>query len=287
VTLNAPTKPSKPADKAANAPIERPAQRVFYPAAVAPPPGSKVPTEPLTGLVAHWKFDDGSALDSTGTHRPAVLRNSPDFVKGIYGGALHLDRKRGQAAVTEPPVPLDLKDQATIAGWINFSSIAPRWGSQILWRGDEQLGRDPLAMQLFTDGTLEFRSDRSITGKPKFVVWNNEIYLSPTGEKEQSQHVAVESPGKLQAKQWYFIAGTLEKVSPRTRAMTLYVNGDPVNQVKTEESVNYATDKMWFTIGGVDKGNWQNFDGLVDDLRVYNRALSPAEVKALYQQPWR
>jgi hypothetical protein len=240
-------------------------------------------------LVAHWKFDDNTATDSTGKHRRGTLRAMPSFTSGIHGQALTLEGRRHQAVIVQQPEnPADLKDQVTVAGWINYSSLAPTWGSQILWFGDQQLGRDPLVLHLFTDGTLEFRSDRSITGpKPKFVVWDNEIYLSEKGEKVQSQHVAVDSPGALQPNQWYFVAGTLEKVSPRTRAMTLYVNGEPVSHLKTAEVVNYATDKMWFTIGGVDRGGWQSFDGSIDDLRVYNRALSPAEIKALYQQPWK
>ena len=49
--------------------------------------------------------------------------------------------------------------------------------------------------------------------------------------------------------------------------------------------MNYDTDKMWMNLGGVDFGDWQNYDGLIDEVRIYNRALTPAEVLALYQQP--
>jgi hypothetical protein len=44
---------------------------------------------------------------------------------------------------------------------------------------------------------------------------------------------------------------------------------------------------MWTTIGAVDSGGWQNFDGHIDDVRLYDRALSPEEVLELYQQPWK
>lgn len=36
----------------------------------------------------------------------------------------------------------------------------------------------------------------------------------------------------------------------------------------------------------MDDGTWQNFNGVIDEVRVYNRALTPAEIKALYSQPW-
>ena len=62
-------------------------------------------------------------------------------------------------------------------------------------------------------------------------------------------------------------------------------DGVAVNELKTAETVNYATDKMWTVIGAVDFGTWQNFDGAIDEVRVYNRSLAPAEIQELYQQP--
>ncbi len=67
----------------------------------------------------------------------------------------------------------------------------------------------------------------------------------------------------------------------------LRLNGEKVGEVSTPETVNYPTEKMWMIIGGVDTGTWQNFDGLIDEVRVYDRALSPAEIGALYNQPRR
>jgi hypothetical protein len=101
-----------------------------------------------------------------------------------------------------------------------------------------------------------------------------------------NQHVGVWSPDTLAPETWYFVAGTIEKIAPRKTVLRLFVNGDSVGEVRTPEVVNYPTDKMWMTIGAVDLGTWQNFDGLIADVRVYNRPLSAAEIKTLYQQPW-
>jgi hypothetical protein len=101
-----------------------------------------------------------------------------------------------------------------------------------------------------------------------------------------NQHVAVQSPKQLAPNTWYFVAATIEKVSPRVRVFHLYVNGEPVGETRTAETVHYDTDKMWVVLGGVDTGGWQNFDGLLDDARIYSRTLSAAEIRALYQQPW-
>ncbi len=50
----------------------------------------------------------------------------------------------------------------------------------------------------------------------------------------------------------------MDKMNERTRTMRLYING-----------------------------GWQNFDGHIDYVRLYARALSPEEVRHLYQQPWK
>jgi hypothetical protein len=182
---------------------------------------------------------------------------------------------------------LGLKETMTVAAWIKYSSIAPHWGSQIVWFGDSDYGRDPWCLSLAPDGTASFRSDRSVTGRPVFTVFEDEIKLSPAGKPMMNQHVQVTSPGTLLPETWYFLTGTLERVSPRVRALKLYINGEKVGEVTTPEVVNYPTEKMWMTIGGVDTGTWQNFDGLIDEVRVYDRALSEAEISTLYQQPRR
>ena len=84
---------------------------------------------------------------------------------------------------------------------------------------------------------------------------------------------------------WYFVAGTIGKVSEKESAFRIYVNGELAGETRSAEVVNYDTDKMWMNLGGVDFGDWQNYDGLLDEVRIYNRALTPAEVLALYQQP--
>ena len=163
---------------------------------------------------------------------------------------------------------------------------SPSWGLQIVWFGDPQYGRDPWELHLLTDGTLELRTDRSVTGRPVFTVFEDEIQLSPKGVPMMNQHVGVESPDTLAPETWYFVAGTIEKLAPRQSVLKLFVNGEQVGAVQTPEVVNYPIAKMWMTIGAVDQGTWQNFDGLIEDVRVYNRPLTPAEIQALYQQPW-
>ena len=141
-------------------------------------------------------------------------------------------------------------------------------------------------LHLLGNGQIQFRSDRSVTGRPQFVVRENEIRILPGGKAIETQHVAIQSPQRLENEHWYFLAATMDMLSARTRTMRLYVNGELVNELHTLEDVDYDTQSMWTTIGAVHQGEGQNFTGDIDEVRIYDRALSPEEVRALYVQPW-
>jgi hypothetical protein len=84
----------------------------------------------------------------------------------------------------------------------------------------------------------------------------------------------VQTPvGLISADEWYHAAATYDGTTIR-----LYVNG----QEKGSEKVLLNTAALTSTIGRLDReGSY--FDGIIDDVRIYNRALSDEQVKALYQ----
>ena len=74
---------------------------------------------------------------------------------------------------------------------------------------------------------------------------------------------------------WYQIAGTFDGSTVKT-----YVNGVLDRQVSASgilSSTTYAID-----LGKTADGTNNYFNGLIDDARVYNRALSAAQLAALY-----
>lgn len=268
-----------------------------YPAAVIPRgnanPNATVAV-PTQGLAGYWSFDQGDASDLSGKGHHGRIQGGAAIVQEGNGHALRTRKNPSKSravswdSVTLPPgKELAMTESMTISAWVKYASIAGRWGSQIAWFGNSDYGRDPWTLQLLPGGTLGFRSDRSVTGQPKFAIHQSELYVSPSGKPMMNQHVSVWSPAKLQANTWYFVAGSIEKLSPRSSIIRLYVNGEVVGELKTPETVNYPTDKMWMTIGAVDLGTYQNFDGLIDEVRLYDRSLSGEEIKALYGQPWK
>ena len=76
--------------------------------------------------------------------------------------------------------------------------------------------------------------------------------------------------------------GTFDHVNS---IMRLYVNGELIIQNTvpfSSNSINYPTASFWTVIGGYDTQNGL-FKGKIDDVYIFNRAISSSEVKTLFQ----
>jgi hypothetical protein len=74
---------------------------------------------------------------------------------------------------------------------------------------------------------------------------------------------------------WYFVAGTWSGTQG-----TFYANGSPSGGPTVIPALTVVQNPMFVGSFGVGGGNY--FNGLIDDVRIYNRALSAAEIQALY-----
>jgi beta-fructofuranosidase len=75
---------------------------------------------------------------------------------------------------------------------------------------------------------------------------------------------------------WYFVAGTWSR---NAGAVSLYLNGE---LKKTAAFTYFDTFPSDVDIGRYNYQDNYNFYGLIDDVRIYNRALSAAEIQAIY-----
>jgi hypothetical protein len=83
------------------------------------------------------------------------------------------------------------------------------------------------------------------------------------------------SGGHIISNQWYFV--TLVWSSPTSQGK-LYLDG-----IEKSAATNYELHSTPTEIHlGSHNGNHQYYKGLIDDVRIYDRALSAEEVQALY-----
>lgn len=219
------------------------------------------PTKPdlTSGLVAHWSFDDCTAKDVSGNGHDGVI-NGASCNSGIKSNAFNFNGVNNYISVNDA-VDLRLSDKKTSVSFFikpqvngidmlvlrkGFSCWIPGWG---------------VGLSNFS-GT-----SATIVG----YSWDGRSFSWLSSNQSD-----------LIAGKWYHIVMNVDGSTAKT-----YLNGVLVASANVDASVNIDTDSPLF-IGAAPEGGCgiphAFFKGVIDDVRIYNRALSESEIQALYQK---
>jgi hypothetical protein len=214
---------------------------------------------PRDGLMALWSAE-GNAVDSVAGNNGTL--NNISFTDGVAGQAFFCAPDNfpygTYTGVQIPDQPAyALTKSLTIEGWIR-----PRGnGYVIFFRGDHRPGLDPYCLSL--DGHMNLT----------FGICGGDNNLS----------ASVKTPVGLGA--WIHAAGVLDD---NTGTMSLYTNGVLAAQTTTTVRPFGALlpdESPGIGIGNVnDGGNNFPFIGEIDEIGLYDRALSADEVNAIYAE---
>ena len=213
--------------------------------------GAATGQKPQDGLVGLWSFDEGQgmvALDASPSMAEGWISNGT-WVKGDFGTALKLGGKGSFVSFPTPP-GLDGSAEMAISVWVYWEETG-RYPNVV------HAGWNPGGFMIFVaDRTCSFRM-----GRPGHRA-------NTAGEEWREITAPLLSPIPL--KRWVHLA-----VSFKRPVITTYVNGNEVARLDWDEPIG--------TSGGLQVGHWTGscHDGLVDELRIYGRALNAAEVAAL------
>lgn len=257
----------------------------IYPSATLPQIGVGAPFTFDRDLVAYWSFDENSPGDefAAGRH-PLTKSGRVEVEDGVDGCGRRFFVGEKSGMFTQPSPEFDFAESVTVSAWVKPASFK---SSQIVWFGDRQGGRDPWQLAVLDSGQVRFRSDRAVTSDPAFTMLPEEILVKPGNVPHLNQHVGADSPGRLPLHEWSFVTGRIKKTSSGKSVITVFVNGQPVSEVQTNETVDYGTEEMWITVGAVHDGNAQNFNGVIDEVRVYRSALTDEQIHEIYRFPRR
>lgn len=188
----------------------------------------------------------------------------PETVPGKYGKALKFD---GTNTLTIGDVgDFEHYDKFSLGGWINYSET-PTNTTGILSRRNGEHNRSGYGLYLGKDNTLRLQVVHSL-----------------------SRLVEIKTKLKIPKDQWVNVYGTYDG-SGKASGASLFVNG--VKQVVEILSDNLGAGSILvgtqLTVGNwmiraKERSNLGGFKGAIDDISVYNRQLSPMEVKYLYDQ---
>lgn len=208
-----------------------------------------------TNLVGYWKFDEGSgsiAYDSSGNNNHGTIYSATWISNCKSNYCLSFDGANDYVEVADNG-GLDNIPQITLVAWFKLNQLASAKGEMefIVAKKHSVSPWSSYFMGITTANNFQFSLLNSAQGQ-----------------------ASATSTSTFQAGVWYFVACTYDGSS-----MKIYVNGDPSASAVQTGSIfdsNYP-----FRIGA-DWSGGSRMNGTIDDVRVYNYALTADEIKALY-----
>ena len=211
--------------------------------------GVPTPIPPPAGMVSWWS-GDGNAQDIVdGNH--GTLTGDATFAPGMVGQAFSLDGT-GDFVVVPPSANLNITSDISIDAWVNPDSASLSGFKAIVTK------EGPDVSGIITGTVLNLNN-----GRPEHAVETN------------AGLVVCTSPSTVPAGVFSHLAGTYDGSS-----IKVYVDG---TLVKTcPHSGLMTTNSLPLSIGARVNSNDRFFKGLIDEVEIFNRALTAAEVKAIY-----
>lgn len=209
----------------------------------------------LPDAMAYYKFDETSGTsvsDSSGNSKNGTATGGYTWAAGRYKNAISLNGSSGYVVL--PTGLMSSINDFTISAWVYLNANST-------WN------------RIFDFGTLTatymFLSPNGGAGKIRYAIKYN-------GSAEQ----LIDGTAALPTGSWQHVAVTLSGTTGR-----LYVNGVQVGQntnMTLKPSSLGNTTQTWI---GRSQYADPYFNGLIDEFKIYNRALSATEILAQYNTP--
>ena len=218
------------------------------------------------GLIGYWPFDeaDGNTVfDRSGNGSNGTLVGA-SRADGVYGSAIFLSgNSNSHVSIAPSSILNSITSQLTVTAWAfptspvsGFKVIVSRQIGNLLHPDQFYLGFGP------DNGTMHYK-------------WH-------LGTDNNGTHLEGDIyAGTPAHNRWIHLAGVYTG-----QTMILYVDGAAIDQASI--SGNIRVDANPITIGAEENSAVpQNvdgeFEGFIDEVRIYNRALLASEVQAIYQ----
>ena len=216
------------------------------------------------GLIGSWSFDGQDmnatkALDRSGQGNNGTLTNGPTRTAGKIGQALSFDGVDDRVSLGNP-ASLQITGSLSIAAWIKADAFPNGDDNHILSKSG-------------SSGSVGYKFSATIDNGVEQVY----MVVSGDGTNFAQRYTAT----TITTGRWYHVVGVYNAAA---QTIDVYVDGTLNNGILSgtvPSSVFNTSDPAYI---GVYNGSFARlFDGLIDDVRIYNRALSPEEIHRLYK----
>ena len=222
------------------------------------------------GLLAYWSFDDGTAKDQTGNGYDGTLMNQPVSVDGKKGKGMkflggHPLNDKGTHIIL-PKIPFNNFSEFSISLWVNDEVSSNEMGESYIFVGDHSDGGLYIMnsyLYPFNDNKLYLQFSvgsvfQDITS-PKVIIYPFSTDFNQAYKNKWINYILTYKNGVISS----FIDGTLAG----TKTQSINIARD-----------NAALGRHWWYSGASTS---TNFKGIMDEVRIYSKALTQSEIDQL------
>lgn len=205
------------------------------------------PSTNSNGLVAAYDFEEGNGkkvVDASGQGNHGIIKGAFRVPNGRYGQALEFDGVNDWVSVKDN-ASLDLSNAMTLEAWVYPLSQTNGNGAVIV---------------------------KMASGGEVYALYSEEDADLPVSYINDGEYHGVAGSNRLPVKKWSHLVATYDGSYQR-----LFVNG--VQVAKSAQKTVIQQSKGKLRIGGNNLGR-EYFHGYLDEVRIYNRALTINEVKS-------
>ncbi|MEI8373810.1 MAG: LamG domain-containing protein [Planctomycetota bacterium] len=225
-----------------------------------------MPGKADSGLVLHYTFDDDNekVRDQSGRGNDGYWVGTPVYEAGVKGKAARFRSKDTYLVASAPELNMNGWNEMTVSLWVSVTGHT-LYGHVI--------NRGPLSTD--KPGAFELAIGHGY-GKGVFAVQNSPTKPCPT---------VAAVPGNLPLNRWCHLVGTYDG-----EMLRYYVDGKLEKETRLSASHAPILDgpDTKLVIGNMSRLpfiNWSDMfiNGLVDEVKIYNRALREEEIKQMYE----
>jgi hypothetical protein len=200
-------------------------------------------------LVAAYSFSESSGntiLDSsTNRNNGRIVNGAIRTTQGKYGSAINFDGINDRISIPDSS-SLDLTNGMTLEAWVYPTKSMSHWSTVLMKEGNNKL-----IYTLYAHGEM---------AKQYGIIFSNGAeQISDGGEA-------------LPLNTWTHLAVTYDK-----QQIKLYKNAQLISSKPYNQPIEVSGGRL--SIGGNAVWSNENFPGLIDEVRIYSRALTQAEIQ--------
>lgn len=219
--------------------------------------------ETVTGLVAHWRFDEGSgttASDNSGNGNTGTIHGATWVdgmtINGATGKGLSFDGTDDFIYKDTGVSGIGGTDKMTLEAWIKRGTTS-------------------------SDGAICTVGDYDAYQFLQLIIRGDDKIQATFGNDASTAHMQFWTDNTLtDTTNWHHIVATYD-------AGTIHIYVDSVDWAGTHSGTwagNVVSPTIYLRIGNTYySGNIHHFNGIIDEVKIYNDARSPAEILADYQ----